>query len=85
MDRDEKRYKTKNTPLSAWLILQKCKLLTVEKDGNRSYFYFRDTPALRDAVELWKSGKPLGDTRGFYEAYRKVLEMVKNNGKEEIS
>jgi hypothetical protein len=77
MDRDGKRYKTKSTPQSAWLVSEGYELLSVERIGNRSFFIFRDSPELQEAVTLWKSGEAHGNTRGYYEAYRKVVSLAK--------
>jgi len=78
MDRDEKQYKTKDTPQSAWLVSEGFELLLVERVGNRSFFVFRNSPELQESVVLWQSGRAQGNTRGYYEAYRKVVALAKN-------
>lgn len=70
-------YKTKDTPLAAYLITEGFELINVENNSSPSLFVFKDSDKLHQIAVQWHTGNAVGNCFMFYDNYRKCIRMLK--------
>lgn len=81
-DKIQNFYRTYNTPLVAWLLINGCTIARINLEGSSAVFYL--TNVKETIVEKWHNGTALGNVTEYYRSYRSLLEQIKGlvaNGK----
>lgn len=71
---EDKIFRTYNTPLVAWLLINGCSIRTIKLEGNSAVFYL--TKPNNGLVDQWTDGSASGNITEFYRSYRTLLEQV---------
>lgn len=75
-------YRTYNTPLVAWLLINGCTIAKTTLEGNSAVFYLINVE--ESMVDAWHSGGARGNVTEYYRSYKSLLEQIKGlvvNGK----
>ena len=74
-------FRTSDTPLAAWLIVNGIKLHSVNNSINPTEFAFTgsDQEKLNDLIFQWDGGNAVGNCNSFYKTYRSLVHKLKGN------
>jgi len=72
-------FRTPDTSLAAYLLLQKEKYLAIEFEDGQGFFVFENTVTLQGHINRWNAGD--NDLRRYYSQYRAVLRLLHSEEK----
>jgi hypothetical protein len=67
-------YRTYNTPLVAWLLLNNIPYPEMKLEGKSVVFYFKNPD--EKVLKEWQSGIAIGNCADFYHTYTNLLKTV---------
>lgn len=72
-------FRTSDTPLASWLIINGIKLQSANTAINPTVFIFADADSerLNDLVFQWEGGNAVGNCNSFYRTYRSLVHKLK--------
>lgn len=74
-------FKTSDTPLAAWLIVNGIKLSNINNSDNPTEFIFSSSEQerLNDLIFQWDGGNAVGNCNSFYKTYRSLVHKLKGS------
>lgn len=73
---EDKIFKTDNFPLAAFLLSQRCELLSIDKSRRRASFVFAETAKRQDLTEKFWRYRASVEPRGFFSAQKDLKNML---------